>query len=124
MRRRRAATAAVGLLGTLLFGGALATATTTAAAPAMHERGRCAVRGSCGGTNPWDPQIPCADNGRAAAPEEGLRAALVEVCGEAWGEVEEVCCAAEQVCPLLAPALLGMERRLLTERRLRSWRRT
>jgi len=85
------------LLGTL-FGGALATAAPGAA---VHERGRCAVRGSCGGTNPWDPQIPCADNGRAEAPDEELRAALVGVCGEAWAGTEEVCCAPGQVSPEL-----------------------
>lgn len=97
MRRRRAAGAAASLaILATLFG-----APTGALQPAMHEPRRCAMRGTCGSENTWSPQLPCADNGPAAAPDAELRAALVDVCGEAWAQREEVCCAVEQVRALL-----------------------
>jgi Niemann-Pick C1 protein len=61
-----------------------------------HEAGRCAIRGHCGKDGFFGPALPCPDNGLAEAPDEELRDALVDVCGEAWGE-GDICCNGEQV---------------------------
>ncbi len=62
----------------------------------IHEAGRCALRGQCGQQSFLGGELPCADNGLAEKPDDGLKDLLVEVCGEEWND-SDVCCQEEQV---------------------------
>ncbi|KAK5136783.1 hypothetical protein LTR08_002079 [Meristemomyces frigidus] len=77
----------------------LPTALATASAPdltAIHEAGRCAIRGHCGSQSLFGSQLPCPDNGLAAKPAPDVRDQLVAVCGAQWSDTN-VCCTAEQI---------------------------
>jgi len=76
----------------------LAISATVIASPptAIHEAGRCAVRGHCGKQGFFGKDLPCPDNGLAKQPADDVRKKLVAVCGEKWAE-GPVCCADEQV---------------------------
>ena len=63
----------------------------------IHEKGRCALRGHCGGTGGFfSRDLPCVDNGRAREAPSGLRKKLVDLCGSEWGD-GPVCCEEEQI---------------------------
>ncbi|KAF2091368.1 multidrug efflux transporter AcrB transmembrane domain-containing protein [Saccharata proteae CBS 121410] len=64
--------------------------------PQKHEAGRCAIRGHCGSTGFFSPQLPCPDNGLAETPEPEVREKLVGICGEKWATTD-VCCTDEQL---------------------------
>lgn len=87
---RGALAAAAGIF--LLAGSALAGPDLTL----KHEKGRCAIRGSCGKQGFFGSDLPCPDNGLAKAPEESLRKKLVDICGEKWSDTD-ICCAEDQV---------------------------
>jgi Niemann-Pick C1 protein len=61
-----------------------------------HEAGRCALRGNCGKTGFFGPELPCVDNEVAEEPEDEVRKQLVGICGPKW-DSGPVCCAGEQV---------------------------
>ena len=63
---------------------------------AKHEAGRCAIRGQCGSKSFFGKQLPCPDNELAEEPDEALRQALVDLCGEKWSS-GPVCCTSDQV---------------------------
>ena len=70
---------------------------TTCSAPTpLHEAGRCAIRGHCGKQGFFGSDLPCPDNGKAAAPSDAVRQKLVNLCGSDWNETD-VCCEEEQV---------------------------
>lgn len=62
----------------------------------VHEPGRCAIRGQCGKKLVFGGELPCLDNGPAAAPNEAMREKLVALCGRKW-EDGLVCCKENQV---------------------------
>jgi len=62
----------------------------------IHEAGRCSIRGNCGKSGWFGPELPCPDNGLAEEPVDDVRKQLVEICGPKWN-TGPVCCAAEQV---------------------------
>jgi Niemann-Pick C1 protein len=62
----------------------------------IHEAGRCAIRGNCGKSSFFSPELPCPDNGLAEEPDDDVRKQLVGICGSKWAE-GNVCCKAEQV---------------------------
>lgn len=83
---------------TLLFGlASLSLSSASKAITPIHEAGRCAIRGNCGKSSFFSPELPCPDNGLAEEPEDDVRKQLVGICGAKW-ETGKVCCAAEQVC--------------------------
>ncbi|KAI9834070.1 MAG: hypothetical protein M1819_003355 [Sarea resinae] len=63
---------------------------------AIHEKGRCAIRGHCGKKSFFGSQLPCPDNGLAEIPAEDTRQKLVDICGDRWSE-GPVCCVDEQL---------------------------
>jgi Niemann-Pick C1 protein len=73
-----------------------ATLTSGEAYTPKHEEGRCALRGTCGKSSIFSPELPCVDNGLAEEPADDVRKQLVEICGPKW-DSGPVCCAAEQV---------------------------
>lgn len=77
----------------LLASSAIATASPPTA---IHEAGRCAVRGHCGKQGFFGKDLPCPDNGLAEQPADDVRKKLVSICGDKWAE-GPVCCAEEQV---------------------------
>jgi len=62
-----------------------------------HEKGRCALRGTCGGGGFFSPALPCVDNGLAKDPEEDVRAQLLELCPEDKWKEGPLCCEKDQV---------------------------
>ncbi|CAG8950139.1 hypothetical protein HYFRA_00008374 [Hymenoscyphus fraxineus] len=73
--------------------------TTVLAAEALtpkHEAGRCAIRGNCGKTSFFSPELPCSDNGLAKEPTGDVRKQLVDICGPKWN-TGPVCCESEQL---------------------------
>ncbi|RMZ83187.1 hypothetical protein DV738_g1429, partial [Chaetothyriales sp. CBS 135597] len=81
--------AAVALLGQIV--GALADSPT-----AVHEAGRCALRGKCG-HKPWEfTSLPCVYNEKASQPSDTLREKLVNLCGAKWQD-SDVCCDESQI---------------------------
>ncbi|KIW62777.1 hypothetical protein PV04_10910 [Phialophora macrospora] len=89
MRFSTAAVAAVAAAGSLPL--ALSSPPT-----ALHEAGRCAIRGHCGKQGFFGSDLPCPDNGEAAAPSGAVREKLVNLCGTSWQDTD-VCCTEEQV---------------------------
>lgn len=75
--------------------------TTAIASPptAIHEAGRCALRGTCGKQGFFGSPLPCPDNEKAAAPSPALRDELVALCGPKWQDTD-VCCVEDQVATL------------------------
>lgn len=65
---------------------------------AIHEAGRCALKGNCGKQSFFGGELPCPDNSLAASPEAETRKKLVAICGEAWSD-GDVCCDGDQVIP-------------------------
>ena len=63
---------------------------------AIHEKGRCSIRGQCGKTGFFGKELPCPDNGRAEEPANETRRKLVGICGEKWSE-GAICCDDDQV---------------------------
>ncbi|PIG79178.1 patched sphingolipid transporter (Ncr1) [Aspergillus arachidicola] len=63
---------------------------------ALHEKGRCAIRGHCGKKSFFGGELPCPDNGVAEEPETAVRKKLVDLCGSKWEE-GPVCCKDEQI---------------------------
>lgn len=63
---------------------------------AIHEKGRCAIRGHCGKKSIFGGELPCPDNDLAHQPEDSVRQKLVDLCGPKWEE-GPVCCRDEQV---------------------------
>lgn len=63
---------------------------------AKHEKGRCAVRGTCGKQSFFGKELPCPDNDLASKPSDELRTKLVDLCGSKWNETD-VCCDESQV---------------------------
>ncbi|PCG95978.1 Short-chain dehydrogenase/reductase SDR [Penicillium occitanis (nom. inval.)] len=63
---------------------------------AIHEPGRCAIRGHCGKKSIFGGELPCPDNGLAREPDDAVREKLVSLCGSKWSE-GPVCCEDEQV---------------------------
>jgi Niemann-Pick C1 N terminus len=61
-----------------------------------HEAGRCAIRGSCGGSGFFSPALPCLDNSLAKEPDDDVREQLVGICGEKWN-TGPICCESDQV---------------------------
>src|SRR6201994_2784573 len=101
MRRLRAATTGLSLSAlSLLFAvsilAAPAYAATSSGLTAIHEAGRCAIRGNCGSERLWGPQLPCPDNEPAAEATDEVRTALVGICGAEWTD-SKVCCTLEQL---------------------------
>ncbi|KAF2825174.1 multidrug efflux transporter AcrB transmembrane domain-containing protein [Ophiobolus disseminans] len=82
---------AAGLL-LLLAGPALAGPNLTA----IHEKGRCAIRGQCGKQGFFGSQLPCPDNGLAETPDDDVRKKLVDICGDQWKDTD-VCCEEAQL---------------------------
>ncbi|KAH8601490.1 patched sphingolipid transporter-like protein [Bisporella sp. PMI_857] len=62
----------------------------------LHEAGRCSIRGSCGKSGWFGPELPCQYNGLAVEPETDVRKQLVEICGPKWN-TGPVCCTGEQL---------------------------
>lgn len=66
----------------------------------IHEPGRCATRGLCGGNKHkgffTGSDNPCPDNGLAGDIDDSARKELVEICGDEWQE-GDVCCTADQI---------------------------
>jgi len=89
--RRGWRTLSLGLLS-IFIGSALAGPDLTT----KHEKGRCAIRGHCGKQGFFGSDLPCPDNGLAKKPEEDVKKALIEVCGDAWSD-SDVCCNKEQL---------------------------
>lgn len=81
------------LLAAILTAAPLLAASTTTK---IHEEGRCAIRGHCGKKGFFGKDLPCPDNGKAAAPSEDLRKKITELCGSKWSGTD-VCCDEEQV---------------------------
>ena len=63
---------------------------------AIHEKGRCSIRGQCGKTGFFGKELPCPDNGPAEEPTEETRKKLVSTCGDKWS-VGAICCDDDQV---------------------------
>ena len=61
-----------------------------------HERGRCAIRGTCGKQSLFGKELPCPDNDLAKKPADELREQLVNLCGSKWNDTD-VCCDESQV---------------------------
>ncbi|KAF2124074.1 multidrug efflux transporter AcrB transmembrane domain-containing protein [Dothidotthia symphoricarpi CBS 119687] len=76
----------------ILAGSALAAPDLTA----VHEKGRCAMRGHCGKQGFFGSDLPCPDNGLATTPEDDVRQKLVDICGDQWSDTD-ICCAEEQL---------------------------
>lgn len=76
---------------------------------AIHEKGRCAIRGHCGKKSFFGGELPCPDNDLAREPDAALRDKLVDLCGSKWSD-GPVCCLDEQVGPPFA----GRIRKMLT----------
>jgi Niemann-Pick C1 protein len=89
MRFSTAALAAVAAAGSIPL--ALSSPPT-----ALHEAGRCAIRGHCGKQGFFGSDLPCPDNGKAATPSDAVREKLVNLCGSSWQDTD-VCCEEEQV---------------------------
>lgn len=73
----------------------LAKATAAEYTP-IHEAGRCALRGTCGKSGFFGPELPCPDNGLAEEPSPETREHLVALCGPKWKE-GPVCCEGKQL---------------------------
>lgn len=82
---------AAGLLCSTLF-----SAVTAQGITAIHEPGRCAIRGHCGKKSIFGGELPCPDNELARDPDDAVREKLVSLCGSKWSE-GPVCCEEEQV---------------------------
>ncbi|OKL61038.1 hypothetical protein UA08_03281 [Talaromyces atroroseus] len=82
---------AAGLLYSALFSTVAAQGAT-----AIHEPGRCAIRGHCGKKSIFGGELPCPDNDLAREPDVTVREKLVSLCGSKWSE-GPVCCEEEQV---------------------------
>ncbi|KAI9709804.1 MAG: hypothetical protein M1828_002371 [Chrysothrix sp. TS-e1954] len=80
----------------LLCGTAWASSSVASNLTTKHEAGRCAIRGHCGKPNPFSGELPCADNGLAEKPDDGLREKITQTCGDQWAD-GSVCCTKEQV---------------------------
>ncbi|KAH8703106.1 putative patched sphingolipid transporter [Talaromyces proteolyticus] len=91
MRGFRFPTLAKGLVSALLLSSVTAQGDT-----ALHEPGRCAIRGHCGKKSFFGGELPCPDNGLAREPDASVREKLVSLCGIQWSE-GPVCCEEEQV---------------------------
>ncbi|OCT48287.1 Niemann-Pick type C-related protein 1 [Cladophialophora carrionii] len=89
MRFVAAALAAVAASGSLPLA-------SSAPPTALHEAGRCAIRGHCGKQGFFGSDLPCPDNGKAATPSDAVREKLVNLCGSRWQDTD-VCCEEEQV---------------------------
>ena len=63
---------------------------------AIHEKGRCAIRGNCGKQNIFYGELPCLNNTKASRPSDAVREKLVGLCGTKWNDTA-VCCEDEQV---------------------------
>jgi Niemann-Pick C1 protein len=63
---------------------------------AIHEAGRCAIRGHCGKKSFFGGELPCPDNGLAESLEKNVREKLVTLCGNKW-QKGPVCCQDVQV---------------------------
>uniref|UniRef100_A0A093UN78 Niemann-Pick type C-related protein 1 n=1 Tax=Talaromyces marneffei PM1 TaxID=1077442 RepID=A0A093UN78_TALMA len=74
----------------------LLSAVTAQGITAIHEPGRCAIRGHCGKKSIFGGELPCPDNGLAHDPDDAVREKLVSLCGNKWSE-GPVCCKEEQV---------------------------
>lgn len=81
------------LLAAILTAGPLFAVSQTTQ---IHGQGRCAIRGHCGKKGFFGKELPCPDNGEAAAPSKELREKLTELCGPKWSGTD-VCCDEEQV---------------------------
>ena len=75
----------------------LSQVSSSLAAPptAIHEAGRCALRGHCSSSF-FGSGKPCPDNGKAKAPDDDLRKSIVDLCGSKWNDTD-VCCDQDQV---------------------------
>jgi len=62
----------------------------------IHEAGRCSIRGNCGKSGWFGPDLPCPDNDIAREPKDDVRKQLVEICGPKWN-TGPVCCEGEQL---------------------------
>lgn len=91
MRPLRFSPWATGLVSGLLFSVVAGQGET-----AIHERGRCAIRGHCGKKSFFGGELPCPDNDLARDPDAALRDKLVDLCGNKWSE-GPICCEDEQV---------------------------
>lgn len=82
----------------LLLGLAVAQSSSvfSQAQTAIHEAGRCAIRGHCGKKSFFGGELPCPDNGLAENPEKRVREKLVALCGDKW-QKGPVCCEDVQV---------------------------
>lgn len=83
-------------LATGLLCGTLVSAVAAQGITALHEAGRCAIRGHCGKKSIFGGELPCPDNGFAREPDDAVREKLVSLCGSKWSE-GPVCCEGEQV---------------------------
>ncbi|KAF1984842.1 multidrug efflux transporter AcrB transmembrane domain-containing protein [Aulographum hederae CBS 113979] len=61
-----------------------------------HEKGRCAMRGTCGRQGFFGSELPCPDNGIAEAPDADTKKKLLDICGEKW-DGSDICCLEEQL---------------------------
>jgi Niemann-Pick C1 protein len=89
----RAFTGCLAALASLLL---LLSSASAESFTAKHEKGRCAVRGTCGKQSLFGKELPCPDNGLAKKPSDELRTKLVELCGSKWNNTD-VCCEESQV---------------------------
>ncbi|MCO5565319.1 hypothetical protein L7F22_018992 [Adiantum nelumboides] len=63
----------------------------------QRRKGHCNMRGQCGKTSIFSPDLPCAlEEAKAEEPSEILRKSIIDVCGEEFGE-GPVCCTQDQV---------------------------
>lgn len=83
-------------LATGLVSGLLVSIVAAQGDTAIHEPGRCAIRGHCGKQSFFGGELPCPDNGLAREPDASVREKLVSLCGSGWSE-GPVCCEEEQV---------------------------
>lgn len=79
---------------------------------AIHEKGRCAIRGHCGKQSFFGGELPCPDNGLARTPEPSVRDKLVALCGDKWSDTP-VCCEEEQVGLFLGKSVRHLMARLI-----------
>ena len=63
---------------------------------AIHEKGRCALRGQCGKKSFFGGELPCPNNTLATNPEKAVREKLVKICGDKW-ENGPICCEDDQI---------------------------
>lgn len=89
----------LGVVSTIIGLGSLVLQPTLVGAqqgPAIHEKGRCALRGQCGKQSFFGGELPCYDNDLARQPEDPVRQKLVKLCGPKWQE-GPICCEDAQV---------------------------